>query len=192
MQRFAELIVEKFEHYQKQSYRNRCYINTATGVRPLIIPVVHKAGKSLMKDIEIDHTQKWLNNHWRTIQSAYGKAPFFEYYQDDLHKTLFKKHTYLYDLNKDLLSLCLQWLRYNIPVRETTFYERDAGIGINDSRSVLNPKKADSCNSFFKSAKYQQVFGSKFVDNLSIIDLIFCEGPGAPTIIRSSAPEMNK
>ncbi|HYC87490.1 MAG TPA: WbqC family protein, partial [Chryseosolibacter sp.] len=143
-------------------------------------------------DAEIDHSQKWLNNHWRTIQSAYGKAPFFEHYSDDLRRILFKQHRYLYDLDMELLTLCQKWLRYNIPVRETTFYEDNPGIGINDSRSVLNPKKADSCNTFFKSVKYHQVFGSKFVNNLSIIDLIFCEGPGAPTIIRSSAVEMNK
>jgi hypothetical protein len=192
MQRFDRVIVEKFEHYQKQSYRNRCYINTATGVRPLIIPLVHPGGKSLIHEVRIDYSQKWLNNHWRTIVSAYGKAPFFEYYQQELQKALFRKHVYLYDLNMEILAMCLKWLRYNIQVGETTSYERDAGIGINDFRSVLNPKKADSCNSFFKSVKYQQVFGSKFVDNLSIVDLIFCEGPAATTIIRSSALEMNK
>jgi hypothetical protein len=141
----------------------------------------------MMKDVRIDHGQKWLNNHWRTIQSAYGKAPFFEFYQDDLHEILFKKHEFLYDLNMDLFKMCLAWLKNNIPVTETTSYEKHAGTGITDLRSVLNPKKADSCNSFFKSVKYQQVFGSKFVDNLSVIDLIFCEGPGSPAILRSSA-----
>src|SRR5688572_26630455 len=66
-----EIVVEKFEHYQKQTYRNRCYLNTAQGVIALIMPLTSKHGKTVVTDIRIDHSQKWLNNHWRTIQSAY-------------------------------------------------------------------------------------------------------------------------
>ena len=179
LRNFEEVFVEKFEHYQKQTYRNRCYINTSQGVETLILPVTAKHGKTLITDIKIDYGQKWLNNHWRTIQSAYGKAPFFEYYQQDLHDTLFKRQEFLYDLNLELLKMCLKWLRYNIVVRETSLYEKIPQTGVSDYRSAINPKKAEGCNRFFKSAEYQQVFGSKFVDNLSIIDLIFCEGPGA-------------
>ena len=182
-----ELIVEKFEHYEKQSYRNRCYINTAQGVDSLIVPLTSKHGKTPIHEVRVDYSQKWLNNHWRTIQSAYGKAPFFEYYSDDLNKVLFKKHELLYSLNFELLTMCLKWIRYNIPIRETTLYEKEVETGLTDYRSVLNPKKADSCNRFFKSVKYRQVFGSKFVENLSIIDLVFCEGPGAMSILRASA-----
>jgi hypothetical protein len=91
-----------------------------------------------------------------------------------------------------LLIMCLSWLKYNIPVHETSSYEKPSTVTITDYRSVLNPKKADSCNRFFKSVEYSQVFGSKFVNNLSIIDLVFCEGPGAVSIIRASAVKMNK
>jgi hypothetical protein len=179
--------VEKFEHYQKQTYRNRCYILTASGPAPLIIPVIHDQSRMVIKDVRVDYSQKWLNNHWRTILSAYGKAPFFEYYQQDLHDVLFGKQTFLFDLNMSLLRMCFKWLRYNIALSETTLYEKEAGTGINDYRSLISPKKQDSCNSFFKSVGYHQVFGNKFVPNISIIDLIFCEGPGAPAVIRASA-----
>src|SRR5688572_27151690 len=77
-----EMIVEKFEQYEKQTFRNRAKINTVNGLVTLTVPVTAKHGKPLIADIRIDHAQKWLNNHWRTIQSAYGKAPFFEYYAD--------------------------------------------------------------------------------------------------------------
>jgi hypothetical protein len=187
IQGYRALIVEKFEHYQKQSYRNRCYINTAQGIQSLTIPVVHESGKQLIKDTRVDYSQKWLSNHWRTIQSAYGKAPFFEYYAQELHHLLFQKPDFLYDLNKNLLLLCLKWLKHNIQVLETSSYQQVPPATVTDYRSVLNPKKADSCNRFFKSVEYSQVFGSKFVNNLSIIDLIFCEGPGALSIVRASA-----
>lgn len=181
-----EVYVEKFEHYQKQTYRNRCYLNTANGVETLIIPVLHRTGKTLIKDLRIDYGQKWLNNHLRTIQSAYGKAPFYEFYQPDLEAVLFQKHPFLFDLNWALLTMCLKWLRYNITVQQTTTYQAQAGTGITDYRSVLNPKKPVRCNSFFKSVKYQQVFGSMFVGNLSIIDLVFCEGTRAWEVVRAS------
>jgi hypothetical protein len=187
LQGFDGLIVEKYEHYQKQSYRNRCYINTAQGVDSLTIPVTLKEGKAIIRDVRIDHNQKWINNHWRTLQSAYGKAPFFEYYGHEVRQVLDKRYEFLYDLNYTLLTMCLKWLKYNIPVSETSSYEKIPEPTITDFRSVLNPKKADSCNRFFKSVEYSQVFGSKFVNNLSIIDLVFCEGPGALSIVRASA-----
>jgi hypothetical protein len=187
LQTFDEIIVEKFEHYEKQSYRNRTYINTPNGIESLIVPLTGKHGKTVVKDVRIDYSQKWLNNHWRSIQSAYGKAPFFEYYGHELEVVLFKHYPFMYDLNFNLMTMCLKWLKSNISVRETSFYEKTPNTTITDYRSVLNPKKADSCNSFFNSVEYSQVFGSMFVPNLSIIDLVFCEGPGALNIVRASA-----
>jgi hypothetical protein len=187
LQNFDTVFVEKFEHYEKQTYRNRCYIKTSQGVESLIVPLTAKHGKTLIKDVRIDYNQKWLNNHWRAIQSAYGKAPFYEYYQDDLQQALFKRQEFLYDLNLDLLTMCLKWLRCNIVVQESSLYEKTPQTGVSDFRSAINPKKAEGCNSFYKSVEYQQVFGSKFVDNLSIIDLIFCEGPGASQTLVASA-----
>jgi hypothetical protein len=187
IQKFEELVVEKYEHYEKQTFRNRCYINTAHGKQCLIVPLTSKHGKTLITDVRIDYSQKWLNNHWRTIQSAYGKAPFFEYYSDDLHEVLFKRATFLYDLNYALLTMCLKWMRYNITVRETSVFEKKPSLTIKDFRSVLKPEKEDDCNTFYKTVEYRQVFGSKFVKSLSIVDLIFCEGPGAMSIVRASA-----
>jgi hypothetical protein len=149
--------------------------------------VIRPPGKGIITDIRVDYSQKWLNNHWRTIQSAYGKAPFFEYYAQDLHTALFEKREFLFELNKTLLILCLKWLKHNIQVLETSSYEKVPPVSVSDYRSVLNPKKADRCNRFFKTVEYSQVFGSKFVNNLSIIDLIFCEGPGAISIVRATA-----
>ena len=184
--------MERHEHYVKQTYRNRCYLNTSQGETHLTVPLAGKHNKVVITDIRIDYSQKWLNNHWRTIQSAYGKAPFFEHYAEDLEKVLFKKHEFLYDLNLQLLSLCLGWLRWNVSVRETLSYEKQSAEGIHDMRSLVNPKKNDLLAKFYNPVTYTQVFGNAFVSNMSLIDLIFCEGPSAARVVRASAVKMNK
>ncbi len=181
-----KIILEKYEQYVKQSYRNRCNINTANGPIKLVIPVTSKHGKALYKDVQIDYNTKWQNNHWRAIQSAYGKAPFFEHYEKGLKNILFNDFTYLFDLNLSLLSFCLQSLHLSIPLTESKSYEKEAQNGVNDLRSVISPKIQYTKRTYYNPAPYLQVFGSKFAPNLSIIDLLFCEGPNAIQILKSS------
>ena len=188
-----EILLEKYEHFEKQSYRNRCSILTASGKIHLIAPVTSKHGKALITDVRLDYSQKWLNNHWRTIQSAYGNAPFFEYYAEELHDLLFKKVIFLYELNYLLLSMCLKWLKWTMPIKETEYYLQSSSDSVLDLRSAINPKKLEQCHQFYYPIMYNQVFGNTFVENLSLIDLVFCEGPGASKIVRASViPKMNK
>lgn len=182
-----EVVVEKFEHYVKQTYRNRCLLRGPHQVETLVVPVSSSSETRHITAVRIVHQQKWLNNHWRTIQSAYGKAPFFEFYGPELHDVLFKKHAFLYDLNLQIMTLCLKWLKSEAAVRETDAYEKAPVPGVLDLRGAINPKKEDGCNKFYKSIEYQQVFGSKFVPNLSIIDLVFNQGPGSREIVKASA-----
>lgn len=188
---FNEIIVEKHEHYEKQTYRNRCYVNTAQGKEMLILPLTSKHGKRKISEVRIDYSQKWLNVHWRTLQSAYGNAPFFEYYAQDLYNLLFRKFDFLYDLNYEILTLCLKWLKWTMIVRETLTYEVTLSGTYKDLRSSITPKKEETIARFYQPAVYGQVFGNKFVENLSLIDLIFCEGPGASGIVQASAPKLN-
>lgn len=185
--RANEVIIERHEHFEKQTLRNRCQILTSQGEVTLSIPLSGKSSKVIITDIKIDYTQKWLNNHWRTLQSAYRNAPFYEYYADDLEAALFKKHTFLYDLNWQILSMCLRWLKWNMPIRETNSYEKVQAEEVLDCRSAFSAKKTDFLNSVYQPQPYTQVFGSTFAENLSIIDLIFCEGPGASRIVQASA-----
>lgn len=185
----SEVRIEAHENFQKQTYRNRCYINSSQGPIPLIVPLVNTSGKNLITEVKIDYTQRWLNNHWRAIQSSYGKAPFFQYYSDELHDVLFREFDSLYELNSALLTLCLKWLKCKIAVRGTLDYEKSPAQPVYDLRSTISPKNSDRLHEFYEAAIYQQVFGNKFVPNLSLIDLIFCEGPGARDIVHASNPK---
>lgn len=185
------IVLEKQEHYEKQTYRNRCYINSVQGKSVLIVPVTSKHGKTKISEVRIDYRQKWVNNHWRAIQSAYGKAPYFEHYADDLHEILFKKTEFLYDFNRELLTMCLKWLGWNLSIGESLEYQETVNNPVIDLRSAISPKKGEMLARFYNPVTYYQVFGNKFVENLSLLDLIFCEGPGAAGTVQASTPKMN-
>ncbi len=182
-----KIILESNEHFVKQTYRNRCEIITANGVEKLIVPLTSKHGKVRMKDVRIDYSQKWLQGHWRTLQSAYGKAPFFEFYCDQLHSILFSKKEFLFDLNIVLLTICLKWLKLSPEITESMSYVNEPTEGILDLRNVIRAKNGDLPSSPVVSFPYTQVFGNMFVKNMSLIDLLFCEGPGALEVVKSSA-----
>ncbi len=188
LSKFDEVRIEACENFIKQTYRNRCYINTSQGPLALVVPLTG-SGKHSIREIAIDNNQKWRNIHWRAIQSAYGKAPFFEYYADDLHDNIFKPFDRLYDLNFCLLTMCLKWLKWSIPVSESKQFEKTLETPIIDLRSAITPKKITGGGRFYEPAVYHQVFGNKFVENLSLIDLVFCEGPVAWTVVQASTPK---
>jgi len=181
---FDEVILEANEHFQKQSYRNRCYINTAQGMRMLTVPLHNAHGKVLMKDILIEPGITWRNVHWRTIESAYRKAPFYDFYCDELKEIIFKNHDHLFELNRDLLSFCLRQIGLKKNISATLAYEEAVSENIFDCRSLISCKKPFEHRNFFTPKKYQQVFGNEFVPNLSLIDLLFCEGPRVSEFIQ--------
>src|SRR5258708_1724881 len=181
-----KIILEQHEHYVKQSDRNRCHLNTARGTGMLVVPLTQKHGKVRFKDIRIDYSLKWQNNHWRTIQAAYAKAPFFEHYRDELNAILFQPERFLADLDRHLLSFCLRNLGVKKLVSETVAYEKEVNPEIFDLRSRISSKIPCSERSYYRPHPYHQVFGNGFASNLTIIDLLFCEGPGALTILRDS------
>jgi hypothetical protein len=181
---FDSIELEYYEHYTKQSYRNHALINTANGLHKLVVPITHKGNHTFTKDVKIDYSQNWANNLWRTIESAYRKSPYYEHYSDDLHSQLFKNYSFLVDLNENLLKLCFRWLRLEKKIIPTEEYNKTTLS--TDLRNVLLSKKSYSGRNLFKAVPYTQVFGSSFVENLSIVDLVFCKGPEAGGIIRAS------
>lgn len=182
---FDKVIVDLGEQYKKQTYRNRCRINGANKVEDLVIPV-RKAQNASISAIEIDYSQKWLANHLRSIQSAYGKAPFFEYYSEDFFEVYRQHPRLLADLNKNLLTKCLEMLDLKISLEFPTDFAYSPQMHVFFAKDVIHPKKSLSDDPLFLPKKYFQVFGKDFEVNLSVIDLIFCEGPGALEILKNS------
>lgn len=184
---YKEIIVEVNEHYTKQTCRNRCYIQTANKIQVLSVPVCKGRGKVKTKDVRISYLQGWQNNHWRTIASAYGNAPFFDFFACAFHDILYKKHQFLIDLNLDLLTKCLDLSGLkDKQLTLTDEYVKVPEKQIIDYRDTVNPKKKSAKDEFFRAVPYNQVFGKDFVPNLSVIDLLFCEGSHANYIISRS------
>ena len=183
---YSNVIIESNEHFVKQTYRNRCYLAGANKIQMLSVPVIGGNSKILIRDIKIDYNQNWLNNHRRSLSSAYGKAPFYEYYAPYFDQVYDKKHKYLFDLNWEMLTLCLHLLQINVELSWSKKYQKLTEKSITDLRSASHPKIRVPDTFEFLPQAYQQVFGRDFVANLSIIDLLFCEGPNASMIISHS------
>lgn len=186
LKQFDQIVIEKEEHFVKQTYRNRCHILGANAIDRLSIPVIGGNKKIKVKDIVIDHEQKWLHVHWRSISSAYGRAPFYEFYVDFFETVFLKREKFLFDFNFQLMTLCLKFLGMDPIIKFSETFEMSPEKNIIDLRSVIHPKKRFELNNFYQPVVYQQVFGKAFVANLSIIDLLFCEGPNAGASIAKS------
>ena len=183
---FDEIIIESKESYTKQSYRNRCQIRTANNVDDLIIPVQKGNSNIPIQEIRIDHNQSWIKNHWRAIQSAYGNAPFYDHYKHDIEKIMLSNPRFLFDLNLQFLELILKMIGLNKNIIFSQKYEKVYPSTIRDLRSVIHPKQDNHRLDFYTPQEYAQVFGNQFVKDLSIIDLIFCEGPGTLNVLKRS------
>mgnify|MGYP002397217914 CR=1 FL=1 len=178
---FDEIYLEQHDNFIKQTYRNRCYILTSNKIDRLSVPVKKRGQKMLYRDVEIDYTEKWENRHWRAIKSAYANAPFFEFYADGLVENIFKKYRFLYELNLSLLSYCLKVMGITTRVRQTDSFLKAYDEHFSDFRSVFQPRKE---NGIIHAASYHQLFTDRFIEHLSIIDLLFNEGNEARKILQ--------
>ena len=182
----SKVLIETQENFVKQTYRNRCRILTANKVLDLSVPVNHGNRKIPIQKLTIDHRQKWKNNHWRAIESAYRNAPFYEHYSEEIREVLYSDNRTLFELNHQLLTICLKYLQIDTPIHFTTDYHKNYDEPVLDLRSAIHPKKDVLALSWFAPQPYHQIFGKDFVPNLSIIDLLFCEGPEAVGLLQKS------
>jgi len=173
MKKAEHVFIEAQEYYKKQTYRNRTTILTGNGPYDLIVPVIRGSEKRIT-EIRVDYTMAWQRNHWKTIESAYNKTPFFLYYRDFLEPFFQKKHTFLFDFNWELLQLLRKLFSITNLFSITEIYEESV-INREDYRDFFLPK-----NRIFRPQKieYQQVFADRFpfMKNMACIDYLFTKG----------------
>ncbi|WP_436488893.1 WbqC family protein [Chitinophaga sp. ARDCPP14] len=175
------LKIEKYEHYQKLSYRNRCYVAGPNGRMILSVPLARgKNQRTVMKDVRISNEEKWQGLHWKTLVSAYRRSPWFEYYEADLQVLFEKPFQFLMDWN----LACFEWvnskLGIEVPITYTESYEKEVP-GVTDARESILPGPVTE-----SEPGYTQVFQERtgFIPGLSILDLLFCEGKQSLKILK--------
>lgn len=185
-----EASLEIYETYPKQTCRNRYAIASANGLINLSVPVIKTGGNhTLTKDILIDTNRDWIRVHWRTIESAYSKSPYFLYYGEAFEEIFFNPPPLLIDFNVRIIELCCKLMKFEPTIRFTNSYEKNPDIV--DLRTVIMPKSNSVHGwSIGYFEPYIQVFADRlpFIPNLSIIDLIFNEGPSATDYLRKHIP----
>ena len=166
--------------FKKQTFRNRCYILGSNKTIALIVPVHYHHGMPY-REAKIDYGQSWVRAHWGAISSAYGKAPFYEYFASEFHLVINSKPNRLIDLNHAMLSVCLKMLQWEIEM--PTNHPKKASQNLRDA---ISPKQPFESREFYLPISYQQNFGNTFVPNLSILDILFCQGPASGEILKNS------
>ena len=177
LHRFDHCMIEQYDSYQKQTYRNRCLIATANGVQALTVPVEHNNDRMLVKDLRISDHNQWRRIHWNALQSAYSESPFFEYYADDIRPFFEKRYDFLIDFNEAIRETVCKLIDIQPQIEYTSAYNCQWQESA-DYRDVIHAKHPLPDNDF-EAKPYWQVFQHKhgFLANLSILDLLFCMGP---------------
>jgi hypothetical protein len=184
---FREVQVEQMEHFPKQTYRNRCVILDTNGPFVLSVPVKRHSGERLFtRDVEIDYSRDWIKMHLRALESAYRSSAFYDLLIDDLMPVWENQPKFLIDLNLSAQQIVCDLMNIDVTVSLTADYVHQP-CNCNDLREKIHPKPRMYWNDpNFSPAGYHQIFDQKFgfTPNLSILDLLFNEGPEGFEILK--------
>lgn len=174
----SDFTIEKFEHFPKQTYRNRAKIASPNGSLDLYVPVV-KGSKvhTVYKDVRISYDFKWQRLHWLSLQTSYRNSAYFEYYEEELSRFYTQKFEFLFDYNLEIFLWILQKIKKPIELSFTEEYIKNISPALDyrDKLSFKNVSLIDPAKPYF------QVFEDRngFIENLSVVDLLFSQGPQA-------------
>ena len=170
----SEIHFEIEDHFQKQTNRNRMYIYSPNGKQLLNVPIKHHAQNNHQKskDVKIEYAFDWQKQHFKSLEAAYRSSPFFEFFEDDLKPIFENKPTFLLDLNLEIFEFLKKSMSAALNYSTTTEYFHTP-TDFMDLRTLANGKK-----DLTQLTPYTQVFEDKhgFINNLSILDLLFNEG----------------
>ena len=176
-----EFLIEKHEHLPKQTYRSRATISSPDGKLDLTLPVI-KGSKNhtRIKEVKLSYDAKWQRLHWLSLQTCYRSSAYFEFYEDGLAPFYEKKYTFLFDFNMELLNWIFKQMKNNPTVNYTVDYESQ----ITDELDFRNKFSKNNIHEVNMKA-YFQVFSDRnsFIPNLSIVDLLFNQGPQTKTYL---------
>jgi len=173
--------LEAREHYQKQSYRNRCYILAGDGIQMLQVPVLHQAPMDILH-VRVDYSTPWVVRTQRALDTAYDSSAYYEYYRDEVLALLQACPATLWELNLSALRWCLDAIGISCELLPTEDFAAPGTLP-DDYRFLLHPKRPNTVlSSLGLDRPYYQVFRDRmggFTPGLSILDLLFNEGPNA-------------
>lgn len=183
----GSVVLEANENYQKRSCRNKCYIKTSQGAKAISVPL--RSGKNQqqsIREVRISYEENWVKDFKQTIETNYSASPYLRYYQSGIEKIIDKKPELLWDLNWELNHLILHYLGIETDPKVSGSWNAEYDKSTLDLRSKeLNLKQEYQYPQLFKEK------GLDFIENLSIIDLLFCCGPEARLHLKNIAEHMN-
>lgn len=175
----GKLVIEAKDNYQKQTYRNRTYIYSPNAKQLLTVPIVHTktTGRQKYNQVTIEESFDWKKQHWKSIETAYRTSPYFEFYEDELEPFFKKEHQCLFQMNlesMEIIAQCMQLEPFTYELTDEFLLNHKDKL---DKRSLVNAKTKQE----YSFDSYVQVFDDKhgFIPNLSILDLLFNEGPNS-------------
>ncbi len=187
LSKYPSILIEKYEHYVKGTYRNKCFIGGPNGMLRLTIPLEKgKNQNTCIEDVIIANDNKWQSLHWQSLCSVYRNSPYFEYYEDDLAPFYHNSFKFLFDFNQQLMHQILEHLNISPQFSYSSKYEKEPIPPVIDWRSKIHPRQSSERS--FPVVEYKQVFEDRtgFLPDMSIVDLLFAEGPHAGDMLSTA------
>ena len=170
-----QVLIEQYENFERASFRNRCYVAGPNGRLALSVPVEGgRNQRAVMKDLRISYHERWQHQHLKTLEACYGRAPYYDYVMEALYPIFEQSHIYLLDLNLLTVEVLQRLMKTKQTFQLSSNYQIILPTHFTDYRHEFGIRTMHKTSAF----TYLQPFSSRhgFIDGLSTLDLLFCNG----------------